>query len=79
VPYMMHEEAPTGARLLGEVECWEYSQIEVKNNLRTQAARMGGNLLVIDVLSESRRQNNVLTYSGSGRVYWVKRTKNESH
>jgi hypothetical protein len=79
VPYVMHEEAPAGARLLGEVECREYSPIEVKNNLRTQAGQMGGNLLVIDTISESRMPDSVLTYSGSGRVYFVRRALSEVH
>jgi hypothetical protein len=38
VPYLMHEEAPAAARFLGEVECQEYSQIEVKNKLRIKAS-----------------------------------------
>jgi hypothetical protein len=73
VPYLMHKEAPAAAHLLGEVECRENSQTEVKNKLRIKAAQMGGNLLVIDAITE----NETLIYSGSGRVYLVKESPKE--
>jgi hypothetical protein len=76
VPYLMHEEAPATARFLGEVECQECSQIEVKNMLRIKAAQMGGNLLVIDTITESQYKGTS-TYSGSGRVYTVKEVPEE--
>jgi hypothetical protein len=71
VEYLMHQEAPASARFLGDVECREDSHTDVKKMLRIKAARLGGNLLVIDAITEVR-ENDTSLFNGSGRVYLVK-------
>lgn len=79
VKVLMKQEAPANAQLLGTVETGlfeEHSTImSVQNSLRNNAAKMGGNLLVIDVIFGETSQGQYgssTNYVGSGRVYLVR-------
>jgi len=71
---LVHEEAPKGAKFLGDIEIdIRQTAICVKNELRNQAARMGGNLVVVDNISPVGTDG--LFFSGSGRVYHIALSK----
>ena len=76
VVLLMHQEAPTRALFIGDVQTRnEADAIAVKRVLRNIAAKMVGNLLIIDNInteSDTYGGEHIFTdttYSGSGRVY----------
>lgn len=72
VTLLIHDEAPAGAKFLGEVESHlQRSAICVKNDLRNRAADMGGNLVVVDNINSEVWDGQSTGFSGSGRVYYV--------
>lgn len=76
VRLLIHDEAPQGATFLGEINSRvRVSAICVKNDLRNQAALMGGNLVVVDNINSVVLDGRSSGYSGSGRVYYVSSRK----
>ena len=75
VRLLAHQEAPSTALFLGDVEVQGHRDATaVKNALRNRAAEMGGNLLVLDTLTSENDPwgtpaSTTTTYSGTGRVY----------
>jgi hypothetical protein len=70
VKLLVHEEAPKSAKFLGDIETRSLlSAICVKNELRNRAARLGGNLVVVDNISPVGSEGEL--YMGSARVYDV--------
>ena len=72
VKLIMHTEAPENAEYLGDIQTNALNDLlSVKNDLRNHAARMGGNLLVVDTIQPEFFQGKNWGYSGSGRVYFL--------
>ena len=74
VKLVMHEEAPEEAKYIGDIQTKVFKDlISIKNDLRNQAARMGGNLVVVDTFQPEINRGRTWGYSGSGRVYYLDR------
>jgi hypothetical protein len=74
VKLVMHEEAPEEAEYIGDIQTKVVKHlISIKNDLRNQAARMGGNLVVVDTFQSKIVRGRTWGYSGSGRVYYLDR------
>lgn len=72
VKLIIHEEAPAGAEYIGDIQSdVVYDLTSVKNDLRNKAARMGGNLVVIDTFQSEIYEGKTYGYSGSGRAYYL--------
>ncbi len=75
VEYQEKGEPPKNAELLGTVQTNDSdSAVSAINDLRNKAAELGGNFLIVDIISSSIRENFLTglvetIYSASGRVY----------
>ena len=77
VRLIMHAEPQGDAEYIGDIQTKALNDLlSVKNDLRNQAARLGGNLLVIDTIQPEIFQGNNWGYSGSGRVYYLSQNQN---
>ena len=73
VKLLMHAEAPEHAEYIGDIQTKSLNDmLSVKNDLRNKAARLGGNLLVIDIIQSEFFQGKTWGYIGCGRVYYLK-------
>jgi len=72
VRVIMKEEPPAGAKMLATIESDMLSNhpsiVSVQNDLRNKTAKLGGNLLVVDVIVATSGEGGI-TYSGNGRAY----------
>jgi hypothetical protein len=69
VQLWVHREAPPEAEFLADIVVEEGDQNRVKISLRNKAAKLGGNLLILDAITSTVHNGNTIGYSGSGRVY----------
>jgi len=68
VKVLIHKEAPQGSLYIADVETeYKWDTLHAKVDLKNQAARLGGNLLVIDFITKGKH-----TYSAGGRVYKIR-------
>jgi hypothetical protein len=73
VQILIHAEAPEDAVLLGDIHTEIHSQLDyVKNDLRNQTARLGGDLMVLDDIQQEIYEGQTRGYIGIGRAYKVK-------
>ena len=76
VEYKIGGDPPEGSKYLGDISAGIgfslFSQMDVINSLRNQAAEMGGNYLIInDITAIPNAEGGYGGYSGTGRVYFV--------
>jgi len=73
---LMHAEAPENAAFLGDVTISWYEPhstiASVQNALRNTAAKLGANLVVIDVITTITGDDGGYSFTGSGRAYRIK-------
>jgi hypothetical protein len=70
VQLLAHAEAPKDAVFLGDIHTKILYRIEyVKNDLRNQTARLGGDLLVLDDIQQDVLDGQTCGYIGIGRAY----------
>jgi hypothetical protein len=69
VQLWVHREAPPDAEFLADIVVEAGDQNRVKISLRNKAAKLGGNLLILDAITSTVHNGNTIGYSGSGRVY----------
>ncbi|MDD8020305.1 MAG: hypothetical protein PHU81_03835 [Acidobacteriota bacterium] len=74
VSLIFHAEAPPDAILLGEIHTRSHTNLNLlKNDLRNQAARMGGDIVVVDDIQpkipNNYNQQVSSRYVSMGRVY----------
>ncbi len=75
VQYQEKGEPPVKAKYLRTIQTDNNdSAISAVNDLRNKVAQLGGNYLVVDMISQSIRQNIITelvetVYSASGRAY----------
>lgn len=73
VRLIMHAEAPADALFLGDVQtAFHFHLTLLKNDLRNQTARLGGDLVVLDDIQQDIRQGQTWGYIGIGRAYKTK-------
>jgi hypothetical protein len=73
VQILIHAEAPEDAVLLGDIHTEIRSQLDyVKNDLRNQTARLGGDLMVLDDIQQEIYEGQTRGYVGIGRAYKIK-------
>jgi hypothetical protein len=70
VRILIHAEAPEDALFLGDIHTGIHDQLEsVKNDLRNQTARLGGDLMVLDNIQQDIIDGQTRGYLGIGRAY----------
>ena len=73
IRYVTKEEAPKDCKEIGDVTVGRiinlYSMKDVKNAMRNETAKMGGNFLVIDQTNYIPNPNGLGGYEGTGRAY----------
>lgn len=70
VRLLVHAEAPEDAVYLGDLETGTLSRLEyVRNDLRNRAARLGGDLVVLDDILQDVYNGRTNGYVGCGRAY----------
>jgi len=70
VKLLAHAEAPEGAVFLGDIHTGTHLHIDyVKNDLRNQTARLGGDLMVLDDIQQNIHDGQTWGYVGIGRAY----------
>lgn len=73
VKLIMHAEAPADAVFLGDLHTVLHRHLTyLKNDLRNQTARLGGDLVVLDDIQQEIFQSQTWGYIGIGRAYKTK-------
>lgn len=73
VQILIHAEAPEDADFLGDIHTEIRKHLDyVKNDLRNQTARLGGNLMVLDDIQQEIQEGQTCGYIGIGRAYKAK-------
>lgn len=73
VQILIHAEAPEDAGLLGDIHTKTLGTLDyVKNDLRNQTARLGGDLMVLDDIQQEVYDGQTCGYIGIGRAYKAK-------
>ncbi len=73
VQILIHAEAPEDAVFLRDIHTGIHGQLDyVKNDLRNQTARLGGDLMVLDDIQQEIYEGQTRGYVGIGRAYKTK-------
>lgn len=73
VRILIHAEAPEDAVFLRDIHTEIHGQLDyVKNDLRNQTARLGGDLMVLDDIQQEIYEGQTRGYVGIGRAYKTK-------